>query len=48
MMDAAERANIPLIFVNRKPEVKLGNDMAYVGSDSAVGGEMQMEALAKR
>ncbi|ENG6105457.1 substrate-binding domain-containing protein [Serratia liquefaciens] len=48
MMDAAERANIPLIFVNRKPEVKLGKDMAYVGSDSAVGGEMQMEALAKK
>ncbi|RZV01654.1 UNVERIFIED_ORG: monosaccharide ABC transporter substrate-binding protein (CUT2 family) [Serratia quinivorans] len=48
MMDAAERANIPLIFVNRKPEVKLGKDMAYVGSDSAAGGEMQMEALAMK
>lgn len=48
MMDAAERANIPLIFVNRKPEVKLGKVMAYVGSDSAAGGEMQMEALAKK
>ncbi len=48
MMDAAERANIPLIFVNRKPEVKLGKTMAYVGSDSAAGGEMQMEALAEK
>ncbi len=48
MMDAAERANIPLIFVNRKPEVKLGKAMAYVGSDSAAGGEIQMEALAKK
>ncbi|QUY50596.1 substrate-binding domain-containing protein [Serratia plymuthica] len=48
MMDAAERAHIPLIFVNRKPEVKLGNAMAYVGSDSAEGGKLQMEALAKR
>jgi len=48
MMDAAERAHIPLIFVNRKPEVKLGNAMAYVGSDSAEGGNLQMEALAKR
>ncbi|MEX3242668.1 substrate-binding domain-containing protein [Serratia quinivorans] len=48
MMDAAERANIPLIFVNRKPEVKLGKAMAYVGSDSAAGGEMQMEVLAKQ
>ncbi|CAI1743170.1 MULTISPECIES: substrate-binding domain-containing protein [Serratia] len=48
MMAAAKRADIPLIFVNRKPEVKLEQEMAYVGSDSAVGGEMQMEALAKR
>ena len=24
MMQAAKRANIPLVFVNRKPEVKLG------------------------
>ena len=48
MMAAAKRADIPLIFVNHKPEVKLEQEMAYVGSDSAVGGEMQMEALAKR
>ena len=48
MITAAKNANIPLIFVNRKPEVKLPGDMAYVGSDSALGGEMQMEALAKK
>ena len=48
MITAAKKANIPLIFVNRKPEVKLPGDMAYVGSDSALGGEMQMEALAKK
>ncbi|WP_343552273.1 substrate-binding domain-containing protein [Pantoea sp.] len=48
MITAAKNANIPLIFVNRKPEVKLPADMAYVGSDSALGGEMQMEALAKK
>lgn len=48
MIAAARKANIPLIFVNRKPEVKLSGEMAYVGSDSALGGEMQMEALAKR
>jgi len=48
MIAAAKRANIPLIFVNRKPEVKLSDEMAYVGSDSALGGEMQMEALAKK
>jgi len=48
MINAAKNAGIPLIFVNRKPEVKLPGDMAYVGSDSALGGEMQMEALAKK
>lgn len=48
MMEAAKRANIPLIFVNRKPEVELSGKMAYVGSDSLLGGRMEMEALAKR
>lgn len=48
MIAAASRAGIPLVFVNRKPEVKLPASMAYVGSDSALGGEMQMEALAKQ
>lgn len=48
MINAAKKADIPLVFVNRKPEVKLPADMAYVGSDSALGGEMQMEALAKK
>jgi len=48
MINAAKSAGIPLVFVNRKPEVKLPAGMAYVGSDSALGGEMQMEALAKK
>ncbi|MDW8844661.1 sugar ABC transporter substrate-binding protein [Erwinia sp. MMLR14_017] len=48
MMEAARRAKIPLIFVNRKPEIPLGENMAYVGSDSALGGKMEMEALAKK
>ena len=48
MMDAATKANIPLIFVNRKPEVELTDKMAYVGSDSLLGGQMEMEALAKK
>lgn len=48
MMNAASQAGIPLVFVNRKPEVKLPANMAYVGSDSALGGEMEMEALAKK
>ncbi|KJV49026.1 rhizopine-binding protein [Pantoea sp. BL1] len=45
---AAKKANIPLIFVNRKPEVALSGKMAYVGSDSALSGKMEIEALAKR
>ncbi|NIF22339.1 substrate-binding domain-containing protein [Candidatus Pantoea multigeneris] len=48
MIAAAKNAGIPLVFVNRKPEVKLPENMAYVGSDSALGGQMQMEALAKK
>lgn len=48
MINAAKNAGIPLVFVNRKPEMKLPENMAYVGSDSALGGEMEMEALAKR
>ncbi|WP_432525186.1 substrate-binding domain-containing protein [Serratia sp. BFP-2025] len=48
MMAAAQRAAIPLIFVNRKPEVPLVGATAYVGSDSALSGRLQMEALAKK
>lgn len=48
MINAAKQANIPLIFVNRKPEVPLSGSMAYVGSDSALSGKMQIEALAKQ
>ncbi len=40
-------SGIPLVFVNRQPQVKLPNKMAYVGSDSEVAGELQMQALAK-
>lgn len=47
MINAAKRAGIPLIFVNRKPEVSLSGAMVYVGSDSALSGKMQIEALAK-
>lgn len=46
-INAAEKAQIPLIFVNRKPEIPLRGAIAYVGSDSATGGKMQIEALAK-
>jgi len=48
MIAAAQRAAVPLIFVNRKPEVPLTGATAYVGSDSALSGRLQMEALAKK
>lgn len=48
IIKAARKANIPLIFVNRKPEVNLSGKMAYVGSDSALSGKMQIEALAEK
>lgn len=48
IIKAAQNANIPLIFVNRKPEVPLTGKMTYVGSDSALSGKMQIEALAQR
>ncbi|WP_370425705.1 substrate-binding domain-containing protein (plasmid) [Pantoea vagans] len=47
MINAAKNAGIPLVFVNRKPEVPLTRTMSYVGSDSALSGKMQIEALAK-
>jgi len=47
MINAAKNAGIPLVFVNRKPEVPLTGAMSYVGSDSALSGKMQIEALAK-
>ncbi|ERH61744.1 MocB [Pantoea dispersa EGD-AAK13] len=47
IMDAATKAGIPLVFVNRKPAGQLTDKMAYVGSDSELAGRLQMEALAK-
>ncbi|WP_312242291.1 sugar ABC transporter substrate-binding protein [Pantoea sp.] len=47
IMDQASRANVPLIFVNRRPAAELTGKMAYVGSDSELAGRLQMEALAK-
>lgn len=43
----AKSAGIPLIFVNRRPQIPLDDKMVYVGSDSLISGELQMEALAK-
>ncbi len=47
IMDQAEKAGVPLIFVNRRPQAPLTDKMAYVGSDSELAGRLQMEALAK-
>ncbi|QGY29688.1 sugar ABC transporter substrate-binding protein [Pantoea cypripedii] len=47
IIDAASKAGIPLVFVNRKPAGELTDKMAFVGSDSELAGRLQMEALAK-
>jgi inositol transport system substrate-binding protein len=46
--DAARKAGIPVIYVNRKPSEKLGNGAYFVGSESVVAGRLQMEYLAKK
>lgn len=48
MTSAARKAGIPIIYVNRKPNEKMGNGAVFVGSDSLVAGRLQMEELAKR
>lgn len=47
IIDQATKAGIPLVFVNRRPQITLTDKMAYVGSDSVLAGRLQMEALAK-
>lgn len=44
MADAAKKAGIPLVFVNRNPSIK---GVPYVGSDSLYAGTVEMEELAK-
>lgn len=46
MTDAAKNANIPLVYVNRRP-ADLPEGVPYVGSDSLLSGHLQMEELAK-
>ncbi|QBR01729.1 sugar ABC transporter substrate-binding protein [Paraburkholderia pallida] len=48
MTDAARKAGIPIVYVNRKPDEPLGNGAYFVGSDSLVAGHLQMEYLAKK
>ena len=45
MSQKARKAGIPLIFVNRKPDIPLENGVYYVGSDSYLSGQLQMEYL---
>ena len=47
MSQKARTAGIPLIFVNRKPDIPLENGVYYVGSDSYLSGKLQMEYLAE-
>ena len=44
MADAAKKANIPIVFVNRNPTIA---GVPYVGSDSLYAGTVEMEELAK-
>ncbi len=46
MTEAAKAAGIPLVYVNRRP-ADLPTEVPYVGSDSLVSGNLEMEALAK-
>lgn len=48
MVDAANKANIPVIVVNRMPTPEVLDKLdAYVGSDSIESGTMQMEEVVK-
>ncbi len=46
MTDAATKAKIPLVYVNRRP-ANLPDTVPYVGSDSLVSGTLEMTELAK-
>ncbi|MFV0407955.1 MAG: sugar ABC transporter substrate-binding protein [Propioniciclava sp.] len=46
MTSAAQGAEIPLVYVNRRPS-ELPAGVPYVGSDSLVSGQLQMEELAR-
>lgn len=46
MTEAATKAGIPLVYVNRRP-ADLPDGVPYVGSDSLVSGVLEMEELAK-
>ncbi|WP_024872381.1 substrate-binding domain-containing protein [Tolumonas lignilytica] len=47
LIQLARPAGIPLVFVNRKPNVPLDEGVYYVGSDDKIAGKLQMEYLAE-
>jgi len=48
MTDAAIKANIPLVYVNRRPAgLDKFPQVPYVGSDSLFAGTVEMQELAK-
>ncbi|WP_244563773.1 substrate-binding domain-containing protein [Ensifer aridi] len=47
MTDAAKAANIPIVYVARKPDQELPENVVYVGSDERTSGVMQAEEFAK-
>ena len=48
MTEAATAANIPLVYVNRRPsDLPTDGSIPYVGSDSLYAGTVEMQELAK-
>ena len=48
MSEAARKANIPIIYLNRMPaDSKMGNGVSYIGSDEVEAGRLQMGYLAE-
>ena len=48
MTEKAVTAEIPIIYVNRRPENKLPKGAYFVGSNEIISGKMQMQYLAKK
>ncbi|MEJ4046899.1 substrate-binding domain-containing protein [Erwinia sp. SLM-02] len=49
MSEAARKAKIPLIYLNRMPsDSKMGDGVSYIGSDEVEAGRLQMEYLAEK
>jgi inositol transport system substrate-binding protein len=48
MTEAARKAGIPVVYVNRKPSEALGRGVYYIGSQNRLAGKLQMEYLAKQ